>query len=401
MNMVILHIAGHGKKKSGVFDPGATGFIKQGEHKYYAETFFDLLKKYEPKGHKVIYHTAYNVYNYGNIVDLAKSYGQDTVVIEWHFDAALSKSIKGGHVIVYNKFKPDALDLRLRDGINKMVGVRYNHQGHKGIAGRSNLGNANRCAKGKVNYRLIELGLCTNCEDSKVMLESADEYAKVMSEAIYNQEIKINTQPDIQTGDYIVKSGDTLWGIANKYNMTVNELKKLNGLTNDIIHAGNKLKLNNNTKVESEVKPIIKPEPKKEDKLKATKTGDIVIRSIQSTLNSRYNTGLRVDGYYGVLTRRAIVKGLQTELNKQFGKKLQIDGSFGSSSRANWVTVKRGAKGNLTYLIQALLYCKGYKITLDLSFGGATKKVVKQFQKDNKLTVDGKIGKNTITALVK
>ena len=101
------------------------------------------------------------------------------------------------------------------------------------------------------------------------------------------------------------------------------------------------------------------------------------------------------------MTRRAIVKGLQTELNKQFGKKLQIDGSFGSSSRANWITIKRGAKGNLTYLIQALLYCKGYKITLDLSFGGATKKVVKQFQKDNGLTQDGKIGKNTITALVK
>ena len=166
-------------------------------------------------------------------------------------------------------------------------------------------------------------------------------------------------------------------------------------MNSDIIHIGDKLRLNSNVKVD------VKPEPIKESKPIVKATGDAIIRSIQSTLNSRYNTGLRVDGYYGNLTRRAIVKGLQTELNKQFGKKLQIDGSFGSSSRANWVTVKRGAKGNLTYLIQALLYCKGYKITLDSSFGGGTERVVKQFQKDNKLTQDGRVGRLTISELVK
>ena len=60
----------------------ATGLIKQGEHKYYADTFFNSLKKYEPKGHKVVYHTEYNVYNYGNIVELTKKYGKDTIVID-------------------------------------------------------------------------------------------------------------------------------------------------------------------------------------------------------------------------------------------------------------------------------------------------------------------------------
>src|SRR5690625_2456832 len=124
----ILHIAGHGKNRDGSFDPGATGYIKQGEHKYYADSFFKALKKYEQKGHKVIYHTAYNVYSYRDLVALAKKYGAD-IVIEWHFDATGTPEAHGGHVIVYSGFAPDALDLRLRDALNDAgIGVRYDHR---------------------------------------------------------------------------------------------------------------------------------------------------------------------------------------------------------------------------------------------------------------------------------
>ena len=44
--------------------------------------------------------------------------------------------------------------------------------------------------------------------------------------------------------NYTVKSGDTLWALANRYNTTISNLKSHNGLTSDTIYIGQKLKLN-------------------------------------------------------------------------------------------------------------------------------------------------------------
>ena len=51
------------------------------------------------------------------------------------------------------------------------------------------------------------------------------------------------SQPTQATSTYKVQSGDTLYKIANKFNMSVATLKRINGLSNDIIYVGQTLKV--------------------------------------------------------------------------------------------------------------------------------------------------------------
>ena len=60
-----------------------------------------------------------------------------------------------------------------------------------------------------------------------------------IGEVLIIPEIEVPETPDENV--YIVKSGDTLYSIANKYGMTVNELKSLNNLTSDALSIGQEL----------------------------------------------------------------------------------------------------------------------------------------------------------------
>jgi len=127
---------------------------------------------------------------------------------------------------------------------------------------------------------------------------------------------------------------------------------------------------------------------------------DGTITKIQSTLNARYGFGIAVDGIFGKETKKALIKALQIELNKQYNKGLDVDGVFGPKTKRACVTVKKGAKGNITYILQALLFFYGYDTNgVDGIFGAGTEGAVEQFQANNGLEVDGKAGKNTFEKL--
>jgi len=128
-----------------------------------------------------------------------------------------------------------------------------------------------------------------------------------------------------------------------------------------------------------------------------TSTGDSTIKSIQSTLNSRYGFNLDVDGIFGNLTKTALVKALQREIGTT------ADGIFGINTYTacgNKTNLKNGSSGKLVYILQATLYCLGFDCKgIDSDFGSNTQSAVKAYQQAKGLTVDGIAGKNTFAKL--
>lgn len=127
--------------------------------------------------------------------------------------------------------------------------------------------------------------------------------------------------------------------------------------------------------------------------------GNVAI--IQAILNDKYGLSIAVDNIYGNETKKALVKGLQTELNKQYRRGLAVDGIFGTNTYNACINVRKGAEGNITYLIQAMLVCHSFDVDADGIFGPATESAVRDFQSRNGLSVDGIVGKNTFNKLFK
>lgn len=126
------------------------------------------------------------------------------------------------------------------------------------------------------------------------------------------------------------------------------------------------------------------------------------ISTFQSWLNINYKVGIKVDGLYGPKTKSAALKALQTELNTQFGARLVVDGIWGNQTKSAIRTVREGARGSITRIIQGMLYSLKYDPKgFDGIFGNGCETAVKSFQKDKGLTADGLVGKNTFQAMFK
>lgn len=208
--MIKLFIAGHGKKKNGVLDGGAIAFNGVSEHEYYSKHLFPMMKKLTDDKNLVLF-SDYNVYDYGNIVNLALQYGKDTQVVECHFDSSTNASAKGGHLIISSSYKPDKHDLRLVKMLEDTIGIRYNynHAGVRGLSGRSDLSNVNRCKNGKISYRLIELGFGSNKTDINYMMNNLE---LIATELLKSFDIKLKEKTvdnklfRVQVGAFVNKN---------------------------------------------------------------------------------------------------------------------------------------------------------------------------------------------------
>ena len=92
------------------------------------------------------------------------------------------------------------------------------------------------------------------------------------------------------------------------------------------------------------------------------------------------------------------VRELQHECNNQGYSKQKVDGVVGPVTLAGCPVVRKGAKGNITKLIQKRLLSLDYKLPkwgADGGFGDETVEAIKAFQIDKSLSVDGVVGQDT------
>ena len=90
------------------------------------------------------------------------------------------------------------------------------------------------------------------------------------------------------------------------------------------------------------------------------------------------------------------VKRLQQECNNQGFSKQNVDGIPGPATLAGCPVIRKGAKGNITKLLQERLVKIGYNTNgIDGIFGSGTYSAVREFQKTRGLSADGIVGQNT------
>lgn len=163
--------------------------------------------------------------------------------------------------------------------------------------------------------------------------------------------------PKTNDNIYVVKKGDTLWGISNKYKTTVASLKNWNSLKGDLIDIGQRLI------VYKTVTPVSKPAP----------------APVKPSIN------IKVDGYWGTDTTKALQKYLGTTVDGI------ISGQYNNTTTRAISSTKRTPTKNGSSVIKALQ--RKLKVTADGYIGAQT---IRALQKYLGTPIDGVVSKPSV-----
>lgn len=90
---------------------------------------------------------------------------------------------------------------------------------------------------------MVEYGFLDSTGDDVEQLKNfSDDYAEAVVEAVMKYK-KLPYTPPIGANVYIVQKGDSLWSIAKKLNLSVEELKAANNLASNLISTGQVLRI--------------------------------------------------------------------------------------------------------------------------------------------------------------
>ena len=97
---------------------------------------------------------------------------------------------------------------------------------------------------GRIEPVIVEYGFIDNEDDLKFLKDNYKELAEAVIKSVLEYKKIPYKEPDIEVSDtYKVVAGDTLYGIAKKLDTTVSELKKINNLTSNSLSIGQILKV--------------------------------------------------------------------------------------------------------------------------------------------------------------
>ena len=97
---------------------------------------------------------------------------------------------------------------------------------------------------GNLEPLIVEYGFIDSAKDVEFLKENYKELAEAVISAVANYIGVPYTPPEgLITNTYVVQKGDTLYSIANKLGTTVSELKKENNLTSNTLQIGEVLRI--------------------------------------------------------------------------------------------------------------------------------------------------------------
>lgn len=157
---------------------------------------------------------------------------------------------------------------------------------------------------------IVEYGFIDNINDVNKLMNNYERYAEGVVKAITNYKGINYTNPTTKN-EYIVEKGDSLWNISKKLGISVDEIKRLNNLNSNLIYVGQVLKLPGyETTTDSNITYIVK----KGDTLYSIASKNNVTVDELMKLNNLSNTNLSIGQQLKIKETESIITPSENEV---------------------------------------------------------------------------------------